>query len=792
MTSVGARRCGRDGARGARRHDRRASTRSAARSRNDVLAARRALAVVVAAQVSRRGDGRAATKLSVRMTSVGARRCGRDGARGARRHDRRASTRSAARSRNDVLAARRALAVVVAAQVSRRGDGRAATKLSVRMTSVGARRCGRDGARGARRHDRRASTRSTAARSRNDVLAARRALAVVVAAQVSRRGDGRAATKLSVRMTSVGARRCGRDGARGARRHDRRASTRSAARSRNDVLAARRALAVVVAAQVSRRGDGRAATKLSVRMTSVGARRCGRDGARGARRHDRRASTRSAARSRNDVLAARRALAVVVAAQVSRRGDGRAATKLSVRMTSVGARRCGRDGARGARRHDRRASTRSAARSRNDVLAARRALAVVVAAQVSRRGDGRAATKLSVRMTSVGARRCGRDGARGARRHDRRASTRSAARSRNDVLAARRALAVVVAAQVSRRGDGRAATKLSVRMTSVGARRCGRDGARGARRHDRRASTRSAARSRNDVLAARRALAVVVAAQVSRRGDGRAATKLSVRMTSVGARRCGRDGARGARRHDRRASTRSAARSRNDVLAARRALAVVVAAQVSRRGDGRAATKLSVRMTSVGARRCGRDGARGARRHDRRASTRSAARSRNDVLAARRALAVVVAAQVSRRGDGRAATKLSVRMTSVGARRCGRDGARGARRHDRRASTRSAARSRNDVLAARRALAVVVAARVSRRGCDGGAATKLSVRMTSVGARRCGRDGARGARRHDRRALDEVGGALKERRARGSARARRRRGGSSEPARGAMEEQQRS
>ena len=189
-------------------------------------------------------------------------------------------------------------------------------------------------------------------------------------------------------------------------------------------------------------------------------------------------------------------------------------------------------------------------------------------------------------------------------------------------------------------------------------------------------------------------------------------------------------------------------------------------------------------MASVGARRCGRDGARGARRHDRRASTRSAARSRNDVLAARRTLAVVVSAQVSRRGDGRAATKLSVRMASVGARRCGRNGARahddtiGAR------STRSAARSRNDVLAARRALAVVVSARVSRRGGDGRAATKLSVRMASVGARRCGQDGARRARRHDRRALDEVGGAIKERRARGSARARRRRVGSGEPARG--------
>ena len=182
-------------------------------------------------------------------------------------------------------------------------------------------------------------------------------------------------------------------------------------------------------------------------------------------------------------------------------------------------------------------------------------------------------------------------------------------------------------------------------------------------------------------------------------------------------------------------------------------------------------------MTSVGARRCGRDGARGARRHDRRASTRSAARSRNDVLAARRALAVVVAAQVSRRGDGRAATKLSVRMTSVGARRCGRDGARGARRHDRRASTRSAARSRNDVLAARRALAVVVSARVSRRGDR--QSSNEAEREDDVGRRSAVRPGRRTRRTTTRSArVDEVGGAIKERRARGSARARRRRGGS--------------
>ena len=191
-----------------------------------------------------------------------------------------------------------------------------------------------------------------------------------------------------------------------------------------------------------------------------------------------------------------------------------------------------------------------------------------------------------------------------------------------------------------------------------------------------------------------------------------------------------------------------------------------------------------MRMTSVGARRCGRDGARGARRHDRRASTRSAARSRNDVLAARRALAVVVAARVSRRGDGRAATKLSVRMTSVGARRCGRDGARGARRHDRRTSTRStAARSRNDVLAARRGLAVVVLARVSWRGDR--QSSNEAEREDDVGRRSAVRPGRRTRRTTTRSAhVDEVdGGAIKERRARGSARARCRRVGSSELAR---------
>ena len=159
----------------------------------------------------------------------------------------------------------------------------------MRMTSVGARRCGRDGARGARRHDRRTSTRSTAARSRNDVLAARRGLAVVVLARVSWRGD-RQSSNEAEREDGVGRRSAGgRDGARGARRHDRRTSTRStAARSRNDVLAARRGLAVVVLARVSWRGD-RQSSNEAEREDDVGRRSAVRPG-----RRTRRTTTRSA------------------------------------------------------------------------------------------------------------------------------------------------------------------------------------------------------------------------------------------------------------------------------------------------------------------------------------------------------------------------------------------------------------------------------------------------------------------------------------------------------------------
>ena len=90
------------------------------------------------------------------------------------------------------------------------------------------------------------------------------------------------------------------------------------------------------------------------------------------------------------------------------------------------------------------------------------------------------------------------------------------------------------------------------------------------------------------------------------------------------------------------------------------------------------------------------------------------------MLAARRGLAVVVLARVSWRGDRQSSNEAEREGTPVGAQRCGRDGARGARRHDRRASTRSVARSRNDVLAARRALDVASVGLVNpSRRCDG-------------------------------------------------------------------------
>ena len=99
-------------------------------------------------------------------------------------------------------------------------------------------------------------------------------------------------------------------------------------------------------------------------------------------------------------------------------------------------------------------------------------------------------------------------------------------------------------------------------------------------------------------------------------------------------------------------------------------------------------------------------------------------------------------------------------------------------------TSRSAALDRNDdVLAARRALTVVVSApERSRRG--DGQSSRTGARMP-IGTRRGGHHDARSFRRRDRRTHDEGGGArLQRRRARGAARARRRRVGPwEEPAR---------
>ena len=89
----------------------------------------------------------------------------------------------------------------------------------------------------------------------------------------------------------------------------------------------------------------------------------------------------------------------------------------------------------------------------------------------------------------------------------------------------------------------------------------------------------------------------------------------------------------------------------------------------------------------------------------------------------------------------------------------------------------------NDVLAARRGLAFVVLARVSWRGDR--QSSNEAEREDDVGRRSAVRPGRRTRRTTTRSAhVDEVdGGAIKERRTRGSARARCRRVGSSELAR---------
>ena len=144
------------------------------------------------------------------------------------------------------------------------------------------------------------------------------------------------------------------------------------------------------------------------------------------------------------------------------------------------------------------------------------------------------------------------------------------------------------------------------------------------------------------------------------------------------------------------------------------------------------------------------------------------------MLAARRSLAVVVSVRVNRRGEGRAATELNVRMTSVGAQRCGQNGARCARRHDRCALDKVGGadkerRPRGSALSRRRR---VSSSEQARRGQSSNGAE----REDDVGRRSAVRLGRRTRRTTTRSAcVDEVGGAIKERRARGSALARRRR-----------------
>ena len=265
-------------------------------------------------------------------------------------------------------------------------------------------------------------------------------------------------------------------------------------------------------------------------------------------------------------------------------------------------------------------------------------------------------------------------------------------------------------------------------------------------------------------------------------------------MTSVGARRCGRDGARGARRHDRRTSTRStAARSRNDVLAARRALAVVVAAQVSRREVRWRSSNEAEREDDVGRRPAVRPG-----RRTRRTTTRSARVDEvGGAIKERRARG---SARARRRRGGSSeparrwkSSNEAEREDDVGRRPAVRPG-----RRTRRTTTPSARVDEvGGAIKERRARGSARARR--RRGGSSEPARRWkssneAEREDDVGRRPAVRPGRRTRRTTTRSArVDEVdGSAIKERRARGSARARRRRGGSSEPARGAMEEQQRS
>ena len=302
------------------------------------------------------------------------------------------------------------------------------------------------------------TTRSAALGRSNDVLAARRSLAVVVSAQESRRG-GWQSSRTAAGRGDVGGIRRGHetrafsDDETGAR------TTRSAALGRsNDVLAARRSLAVAVSAQESRRG-GWQSSRTAAGRGDVGGIRRGHetrafsDDETGAR------TTRSAALGRsNDVLAARRSLAVVVSAREPARWLARAAERPQGAVASAefgGVTRPARfPTTRPA--HARRGRRRSVAAT----TCSRRGARSPSSCRLESRRGGWQSSRTAAGRGDVGGIRRGHetrafsDDETGAR------TTRSAALGRsNDVLAARRSLAVVVSAREPARWLARAAER---------------------------------------------------------------------------------------------------------------------------------------------------------------------------------------------------------------------------------------------------------------------------------------------------------------------------------------------
>ena len=339
------------------------------------------------------------------------------------------------------------------------------------------------------------------------------------------------------------------------------------------------------------------------------------------------------------------------------------------------------------------------------------------------------------------------------------------------MLAARRSLAVVVSVRVNRRGEGRAATGLNVRMTSVGARRCGQNGARCARRHDRCALDKVGGadkerRARGSALARRRR---VSSSEQARRGQS---SNGAEREDDVGRRSQGH--ATAGHGDVRPVADRATGHAPPTDAVARRTVRFGEDNAERRGDDGGDTAGRPTGLTNVPAGAKHAKAAHGGARPTTGDDVRRCGESAVERRAAQRAERFET--EREERGSGGDRRPAVRQPGAARTAHAAHDDTIGAR------STRSAALTSNDVLAARRSLAVVVSVRVNRRG-EGRAATELNVRMTSVGARRCGQNGARCARRHDRCALDEVGGADKERRARGSALARRRRVSSSEQAR---------